>query len=109
MRSNSATPFSIHEIGSDLMCPTQPAELAVEVGDLVSRLISLLVSPTEVKASRLLNAQEVADLLNTNSQVVYRLARSQELPAVNLGERILRFSELSVSEFIKRGGVSRAA
>jgi excisionase family DNA binding protein len=109
MSSNSATASSVHEIDSALACPAHPAELALEVGDLVSRLVCLLVSPSEAKATRLLNAQEVADLLNTNAQVVYRLARSQELPAVNLGERMLRFSEVSVSEFIKRGGVSRAA
>lgn len=108
MRS-SATAFSVHEIDSAPTCAVQPDELALEVGDLVSRLVCLLVSPSEAKATRLLNAQEVADLLSTNAQVVYRLARSQELPAVNLGERMLRFSEVSVSEFIKRGGVSRAA
>jgi len=84
-------------------------QLGFEVGDLVRRLFCLLVAPTPPKPTRLLSAQEVADLLNTNAQVVYRLARNQELPSVNLGERILRFSELSVHEFIKRGGVKRAA
>lgn len=84
-------------------------QLGFEVGDLVRRLFCLLVSPTPPKPTRLLSAQEVADLLNTNAQVVYRLARNQELPSVNLGERILRFSEVSVTDFIRRGGVKRAA
>jgi excisionase family DNA binding protein len=86
----------------------QSQKLGVEVGDLVRRMFCLFMAPTPAKPNRLLNAQEVAKLLNTNAQVVYRLARSQELPAVNLGERMLRFTELSVSEFINRGGVSRA-
>ena len=100
-----------------ILCASSTDEISVdpseqlghEVGDLVRRLFCLLVSPTPPKPTRLLSAQEVAELLNTNAQVVYRLARNQELPSVNLGERILRFSEVSVHEFIKRGGVKRAA
>jgi excisionase family DNA binding protein len=84
-------------------------KLASEVGDLVERLVSMLVSPETPKPAQLLRADEVAELLNTNLQVVYRLARSQELPAINLGARILRFTEGSISEFIKRGGVRTAA
>ncbi|MCU1264610.1 MAG: hypothetical protein JWM21_928 [Acidobacteria bacterium] len=89
---------------------TEPTkQLASEVGDLVERLVSLLVSPEPTKPGQLLRADEVAELLNTNSQVVYRLARTQELPAINLGERMLRFTEVSISDFIKRGGVRTAA
>ncbi len=84
-------------------------KLASEVGDLVERLVSLMVSPEPTKPTQLLKAKEVAALLKTNSQVVYRLARDQELPAINLGPRILRFTQGSVSEFIKRGGVRTAA
>lgn len=84
-------------------------QLGVEAGDLVRRLFCLFLSSQPVKPSRLLSAPEVAELLNTNTQVVYRLARNQNLPAVNLGERMLRFTELSVAEFINRGGISRAA
>lgn len=87
----------------------QAQQLGTEVGDLVRRLFCLFLSSDPVKPSRLLSAQDVAELLNTNIQVVYRLARNKDLPAVNLGERMLRFSEVSVSEFIKQGGVSRAA
>lgn len=84
-------------------------QLASEVGDLVERLMSMLVSPQPTKPAQLLKAKEVAELLKTNSQVVYRLARNQELPAINLGPRILRFTEGSISDFIKRGGVRTAA
>lgn len=89
---------------------TEPTkQLASEVGDLVERLVSLLVSPEPTKPEQLLKAKEVAELLKTNSQVVYRLARDEELPAINLGPRNLRFTEGSISEFIKRGGVRTAA
>lgn len=89
--------------------PEQAELLGVELGDLVRRLFCLLIAPASSKPDRLLSAQEVAELLNTNTQVVYRLARNQDLPAINLGERMLRFTEFSVSEFISRRGVSRAA
>jgi excisionase family DNA binding protein len=84
-------------------------QLASEVGELVERLVSMVISPTPPKPAQLLKADEVAELLNTNSQVVYRLARTQELPAINLGARMLRFTEGSISDFIKRGGVRTAA
>jgi excisionase family DNA binding protein len=86
-----------------------PKKLASEVGDLVERLVSLMVNPEPTKPAQLLKAKEVAKLLKTNSQVVYRLVRNQELPAINLGPRNLRFTEGSISEFIKRGGVRTAA
>jgi excisionase family DNA binding protein len=84
-----------------------PAELlGVEVGDLVRRLFCLLVVPGETKPiTSLLTAQEVAALLKTKTQVVYRLARNKELPVVNLGQRMMRFTEVSVHEFVARGGV----
>jgi excisionase family DNA binding protein len=102
-------PLSLYASSTDETTAIASEQLGFEVGDLVRRLFCLLVAPTPPKPTRLLSAPEVADLLNTNAQVVYRLARNQELPSVNLGERILRFSEDSVHEFIKRGGVKRAA
>lgn len=94
---------------SDLV--TSEAEvLGTEIGDIARRLFCLFALPTGTNATpRLLTAQEVADVLKTNTQVVYRLARSRELPAVNLGQRMLRFTEASVYEFVRRGGVGRAA
>jgi len=84
--------------------------LGSEIGDLARRLFCLFALPSGTNAaSQLLTAQEVAELLKTNTQVVYRLVRSRELEAVNLGERMLRFTESSIHEFIDRGGVKRAA
>jgi Predicted transcriptional regulator len=98
------------EVADEQQTDTEPTKkLASEVGDLVERLVSLMVSPEPTKPARLLKAKEVAELLKTNSQVVYRLVRDQELSAINLGPRILRFTEGSISDFIKRGGVRTAA
>jgi excisionase family DNA binding protein len=106
--SRSATSRST--LGEEQPNETEPTkQLASEVGDLVERLVSMLVSPKPTKLPQLLRADEVAELLNTNLQVVYRLARNQELPAINLGARMLRFTEGSISEFIKRGGIRTAA
>jgi excisionase family DNA binding protein len=106
--SRSATSGST--LGEEQPSGTEPTkQLASEVGDLVERLMLMLVSPEPTKPAQLLRAAEVAELLKTNSQVVYRLARDQELPAINLGARMLRFTEGSISEFIKRGGVRTAA
>jgi len=90
---------------------TSEAEvLGAEIGDLARRLFCLFALPVGTNTTpRLLTAQEVADVLKTNAQVVYRLARNRELPAVNLGQRMLRFTEASVDEFVRRGGVGRAA
>jgi len=89
---------------------SQAEVLGSEIGDIARRLFCLFALPTGTNAApQLLTAQEVAELLKTNTQVVYRLVRSRELEAVNLGERMLRFTECSVNEFINRGGVKRAA
>jgi excisionase family DNA binding protein len=89
---------------------SQAEVLGSEIGDLARRLFSLFALPSGTNTTpRLLTAQEVADVLKTNTQVVYRLARNRELPAVNLGQRMLRFTEASVYEFVRRGGVGRAA
>lgn len=89
---------------------SQAEVLGSEIGDLARRLFCLFAMPGGTNAApQLLTAQEVAELLKTNIQVVYRLVRSRELEAVNLGERMLRFTESSVNEFINRGGVKRAA
>ena len=89
---------------------SQAEVLGSEIGDIARRLFCLFALPSGTNTgSQLLTAQEVAELLKTNTQVVYRLVRSRELEAVNLGERMLRFTESSVNEFINRGGVKRAA
>jgi|GEM_PF-7041967 len=106
----SRSPTSGPTLGEEQPSDTEATKkIASEVGDLVERFVSLLVNPAPAKPTQLLTADEVAELLKTNSQVVYRLARNQELPAINLGPRILRFTEGSISDFIKRGGVPTAA
>jgi excisionase family DNA binding protein len=95
--------------GGDLVV-SQAEVLGGEIGDIARRLFCLFALPAGIStAPQLLTAQEVAELLKTNTQVVYRLVRSRELEAVNLGERMLRFTESSVTGFINRGGVKRAA
>lgn len=54
----------------------------------------------EISPPDLLEVDEVAARLKTNRQAVYRLARTKKLPAVNLGERTLRWTEEVVSSFI---------
>jgi len=96
--------------GDNELGASQADVLGTEIGDIARRLFCLFALPTSTNtAPQLLTAQEVAELLKTNTQVVYRLVRSRELESVNLGERMLRFTESSVNEFINRGGVKRAA
>ncbi len=82
-----------------------------EIQDLVERLIAereaeaALEKAPEQCVPRLLKAPAVANLLQTNTQAVYRLAREGKLPAVPLGERTLRWTEESIAEFIARGGI----
>jgi excisionase family DNA binding protein len=95
--------------GEDLVT-SQAEALGTEIGDLARRLFCLFALPAGTNPTpRLLTAQEVADVLKTTVQVVYRLTRNGELPSVNLGQRMLRFTEASVHEFVRRGGVRRAA
>ena len=103
-------PNALEPVSGDDLVASQAEALGTEIGDLARRLLCLFALPTNANPTPpLLTAQEVADVLKTNAQVVYRLARDRELPAVNLGQRMLRFTEASVHEFVSRGGVSRAA
>jgi len=60
----------------------------------------------QTAAPELLTARDVARLLNSNTQAVYRLAREGKLPAVKLSPRTLRWTEDAVSAFILRGGIA---
>jgi len=103
-------PNAFEPVNGDDLAASQAEALGTEIGDLARRLFYLFALPAGNNPTPpLLTAQEVADVLKTNAQVVYRLARDRELPAVNLGQRMLRFTEASVHEFVSRGGVSRAA
>lgn len=53
------------------------------------------------KSKAYLSLEEVADLLGVDYQLVYRLVRKNELPAVRLG-RVYRVSRDDLDEFIER-------
>jgi len=53
---------------------------------------------------KLLNAQEVADILGIDVQRIWNLVRNNLLPCVRLGERQLRFSAQELENFIAAGG-----
>lgn len=53
---------------------------------------------------KLLNAQEVADILGIDVQRIWNLVRNNLLPCVRLGERQLRFSPQEIEKFIADGG-----
>ena len=48
-----------------------------------------------------LSLEQVADLLGVDYQLVYRLVRSNELPAVRLG-RVYRVSQRDLDDFIEK-------
>ncbi len=50
--------------------------------------------------TRLLTAQEVAELLAVPPSFVYRLAREHRIPAVRLGERYIRFEAEAIERWI---------
>ena len=52
---------------------------------------------------KLLNAEQVAEILNIRLHRVYELARLDAIPVVRLG-RQMRFDENALHEWIKSGG-----
>ena len=54
-------------------------------------------------AEKLMNSNEVAEILFISNERVYALAREGILPCVRLG-RQLRFSPGKISQFIENGG-----
>jgi len=59
-----------------------------------------MAAPT-VDLRRLLNAEEVAELLNVSRRQVFRWASEGRLRAVRLGDRCIRFSPDAVVEFVE--------
>ena len=64
------------------------------------------------KAKKFLTLEEVAELLGVNYQLIYRLIRSGELPAIRLG-RIYRVTEEDLDAYLAKkkttaGGVCSA-
>ena len=53
---------------------------------------------------RLLDAKEVAEILQVNTQRVYELTRQGILPSVRIGARQIRFEEEHLLRWIENGG-----
>src|SRR5688500_5853650 len=53
---------------------------------------------------RLLNANEVAEILRVNKQRVYELTRQGILPSVRIGTWQIRFEEMRLLQWIENGG-----
>jgi len=54
---------------------------------------------------QLLNAREVAEILQVSTQRVYELTPQGILPSVRIGPRQIRFEEESLLGWIENGGV----
>lgn len=76
-----------------------------ELTGLIERILSEREAAPPTIAPSLLTAPDVACLLQTNTQAVYRLAREGKLPAVKLSPRTLRWTEDAVLAFIASGGI----
>lgn len=53
---------------------------------------------------RLLDAKEVAEILQVNVQRVYELTRQGILPSIRIGPRQIRFEETRLTQWIEHGG-----
>jgi excisionase family DNA binding protein len=53
---------------------------------------------------QLLNAREVAEILQVSTQRVYELSRQGSLPSVRIGARQIRFEETRLLQWIENGG-----
>jgi excisionase family DNA binding protein len=53
---------------------------------------------------RLLDAKEVAEILQVNVQRVYELTRQGILPSIRIGPRQIRFVETRLMQWIEHGG-----
>jgi excisionase family DNA binding protein len=58
----------------------------------------------EGDSMRLLDAKEVAEILQVNTQRVYELTRQGILPSIRLGAREIRFEEERLLRWIENGG-----
>jgi excisionase family DNA binding protein len=57
-------------------------------------------TPSHAGASRLLAAEDVAEVVGVPRTFVYELARRGELPAVRVGERYIRFRSQPLQQWI---------
>jgi excisionase family DNA binding protein len=54
--------------------------------------------------TRLLVADEVAEMLRVDRQRIYELVRTRKIPVIRLGERQYRFSADAVRQWLENGG-----
>lgn len=62
--------------------------------------------PESEASDSLLQARDVAAILQTNTQAVYRLSREGKLTVIKLGPRTLRWTKEAVEDFISRDSES---
>jgi len=62
------------------------------------------VFAAEVIPMRLLDAKEVAEILQVNVQRVYELTRQGILPSIRIGPRQIRFDETRLMQWMEHGG-----
>jgi excisionase family DNA binding protein len=87
----------------------QPASIREIRGRISDRDGSTEPPPTasESRPGRLLEAEDVADLLGVNATFVYALVRRGDLPAVRIGERYVRFRAQTLARWIEEQETSR--
>ena len=60
------------------------------------------------ESKKYMTVEEVADLLGVNYQLIYRLVRSGELPAIRLG-RIYRIEQSDLDDYLQQARTAPAA
>jgi excisionase family DNA binding protein len=77
------------------LAPTMPYVLVC-----LESTLRVLVFATEVNPMRLLDAKEVAEILQVNVQRVYELTRQGILPSIRIGPRQVRYEETRLMQWI---------
>lgn len=55
----------------------------------------------------ILLASEVAEILRVDTQRIYELVRTKQIPVIRLGERQYRFSAQAIEKFLNSGGTKK--
>jgi excisionase family DNA binding protein len=54
--------------------------------------------------TKLLKAENVAEILDVSKQRIYELTREKQIPFIQIGERQYRYSETAILNWIENGG-----
>lgn len=54
--------------------------------------------------TKLLKAENVAEILDVSKQRIYELTREKQIPFIQVGERQYRYSETAILNWIENGG-----